>query len=217
MKFRGVRSREGVWSYASHPSQTAQRMGHPAVTLMSGVRLMRDRSTSKFYRVALLFLSLTVASAQAETFLHLVGETLSGRQMVLPDNAHGRIALLVIGFTKKSSQATREWGQRFRKDFGSDQRYVVYQVAVLEDVPRFIRGMVTSSIRRETPPGEQEHFVTLFNGEANLKRFVAYSAPDDAYLLLFDAKGEIRWRGHGLFLEEDYAGLQETTKQLGSE
>jgi hypothetical protein len=169
---------------------------------------------SQFHRVALLSLSLTVASAQGETLIHLASETLSGRPMALPDDAHGRIALLVIGFTKKSSQASRAWGQRFKKDFGNDQRYVVYQVAVLEDVPRFIRGMVTSGIRRETPPGEQDHFVTLFNGEADLKRFVSYSAPDEAFLLLLDTKREIRWRGHGLFREQDYAGLQEATKQL---
>jgi hypothetical protein len=48
-------------------------------------------------------------------------------------------------------------------------------VAVLEDVPGFIRGMVTSGIRRGIPPAEQDRFVTLFRGEADLKRFVAYS------------------------------------------
>jgi ATP10 protein len=170
---------------------------------------------SQFPRLAVLSLSLAVASAQAETFLHLASETLSGRQTVLPDDAHGRIALLVIGFTKKSSHATRAWGQRFNKDFGNNQHYVVYQIAVLQDVPRFIRGMVTSGIRRETPPGEQEHFLTAFNGEEDMKRFVSYSAPDEAYLLLLDAKGEIRWRGHGSFLEQNYADLQEATNKLG--
>ena len=176
---------------------------------------MRHRNTFQFHRVAVLSLAAVVASAQGETLLHLVGQTLSGRQIVLPDNAHGQIALLVIGFTKKSSQATRTWGERFKKDFGNDQRYVVYQVALLEDVPRFIRGMVTSGIRRDTPPAEQDHFVTLFNGETDLKRFVAYSGPDEAYLLLLDAKGEVRWRGHGLFREQDYAALQEAMKKQG--
>lgn len=178
---------------------------------------MRHRGSSRFCRVAILSLAALVLTAQSETLPRLKGETLADKPIVLPDDAHGKIALLVIGFTRKSSQATRAWGQRFNMDFGSDQRYVRYQVAVLEEVPRLIRGMVTSGIRREIAAGEQEHFVTLFNTEADLKRFVAYSAPDEAYLLLLDVKGEVRWRGHGLFREQDYAALQHAAKQFASE
>jgi hypothetical protein len=178
---------------------------------------MRHRDTSRFCRVAILSLAALVLSAQSETFPRLKGATLSDKQIVLPDDAHGKIALLVIGFTRKSSQATRAWGQRFNKDFGNDQRYVRYQVAVLEDVPKLIRGMVTSGIRRDIPAGEQEHFVIVVNGEADLKRFMAYSVPDEAYLLLLDAKGAVQWRGHGLFREQDYAALRDAAQQLAQQ
>jgi hypothetical protein len=77
--------------------------------------------------------------------------------------------------------------------------------------------MVTSGIRSSTPATEQDHFVILVHGEQDLKHFVGYSTPDDAYLLLLDAKGEIRWRGHGLFKDEDYAALKNVAKQLASE
>jgi hypothetical protein len=175
---------------------------------------MRHRSAFRFFRLAILFLAAFAVSAQSESLPRLEGKTLSGKQIVLPDDARGKIALLVIGFTKNSSPATRAWGQRFKKDFGNDQRYSVYPIAVLEDVPGFIRGMVTSGIRRGVPPGEQDRFVTLFQGQADLRRFVAYAGPDEAYLLLLDAKGEIQWRGHGLFGEQDYAALHDAAKQL---
>jgi hypothetical protein len=176
---------------------------------------MRHRNAFRFCRLAILFLAAFVVSARSETLPRLAGESLSGKEVVLPNDARGKIALLVIGFTKKSSHATQAWGQRFKKDFGNDLRYVVYPVAVLEDVPGFIRGMVTSSIRRGIPPGEQDRFVTLFQGEAGLKRVVAFSGPDEAYLLLLDAKGEVQRRGHGLFGEQDYAALHDVAKQLG--
>jgi hypothetical protein len=175
---------------------------------------MRLRSTFWFYLVAVLSLGYFVAFAQSQTLPRLEGETLSGKRIVIPDDARGKTALMVIGFTKKSSQATQAWGQRFKKDFGNDQRYVVYPVAVLEDVPGFVRGMVASGIRRGIPPAEQDRFVTLFRGEADLKRFVAYSGPDEAYLLLLDTKGQVQWRGHGLFREQDYAALQDAAIQL---
>jgi len=162
-------------------------------------------------------MALFAAFAGAESLPRLEGETLSKKPIVLPEAARGKIALLVMGFTKKGGQATGPWEKQFKNDFGADQRYAVYPVAVLEDVPRFIRGMVTSGIRSSTPPAEQDHFVVLVHGEQDLKHFVGYSTSDDAYLLLLDAKGEIRWRGHGLFKYEDYAALKNIAKQLASE
>jgi hypothetical protein len=164
--------------------------------------------------LAILCLAAFVVSAHSESLPRLKGETLSGKQIVLPDDAHGKIALLVIGFTKKGGQSTDVWGKRFKKDFGTDQRYVVYPVAVLEEVPRFIRGIVTSGMRRGVAPGEQDRFVTLFQGEAGLKHFVAYSSPDEPYLLLLDADGKVQWHGHGLFREQDYTALQDAAKRL---
>jgi hypothetical protein len=45
----------------------------------------------------------------------------------------------------------------------------------------------------------------MFQGEAGSKHFVAYSNPGGPYLLLLDTQGAVRWRGHGLFRQQDYA------------
>jgi hypothetical protein len=177
--------------------------------------IKKKREMARF--TCLGIVALFAAFACAESLPRLEGETLSKKAIVLPDAVHGKIALLVMGFSKKGGQATGPWEKQFKNDFGADQRYAVYPVAVLEDVPRFIRGMITNGIRSNTPPAEQDNFVILVHGEQDLKHFVGYSAPDDAYLLLLDAKGEIRWRGHGLFKDEDYAALKNVAKQLTSE
>jgi len=44
---------------------------------------------------------------------------------------------------------------------------------------------------------EQDSFVVVVRGEADLKRFAVYSGPDQACALLIDSRGEVRWRGHG--------------------
>ena len=92
----------------------------------------------------------------------------------------------------------------------------MYPIAVLEDMPRFVRGMATGGMRRGTPPEEQDKFVLLFHNEAEWKTFVGYAASDDAYLLLLDGEGEVRWRGHGILQEKDYALLREAAKQLAA-
>jgi hypothetical protein len=161
-----------------------------------------------------LFLAAFADSAPGETLLRLDGETLTGNRIILPDDARGKTALLVISFSKKGGEAARAWEERFKQDFGTDQRYVIYPIAVLEDAPRFIRGVIQSGIRRGTPVEEQDRFVIVVRGEADLKRFVGYSGPDDAYALLIDSRGEVRWRGHGTLREQDYAALRDAAKPL---
>src|SRR5487761_533661 len=177
---------------------------------------MRFQKRLLYCCISVLLLTALAAPLDAETLPRLDGETLSGKRIVLPDNDHGKIAFLLIGFSRRGGDATRAWEQRLNKDFGTDQKYVIHPVAVLEDAPRFIRGIIKSGIRRGTPLAEQDRFVILVNGEADLKRFVGYSASDDAYLLLIDGNGEVRWRGHGAFTEEKYSALRDAAGKLAT-
>jgi len=167
--------------------------------------------------LAAVVLMAQSASAPAAALPRLEGETLSGKKILLPDDTHGKIALLAIGFSRKGGDATRAWSERFRKDFGADPRLAVYPVAELEGAPRFVRGMIVGSMRKGTLTADRERFVTLFQGSEDLKRFVGFSAGDDAYLLLLDDKGTVRWRGHGVFREQDYAALQTAAKGLAAQ
>ena len=171
---------------------------------------------SRFFQIAILVLGTLVVNAPCQTLPHLEGETLSGKPIILPDAAHGKIALLTMGFSKKGGHVCGEWQKRFNQDFGKNASYAAYPVAVLEDMPRFVRGMATGGMRRDTPPEQLDKFVLLFHDEAEWKKFVGYAASDDAYLLLLDGKGEVRWRGHGVLQEKDYAPLREAAKQLAT-
>jgi len=156
-------------------------------------------------------------SADTTAMPRLEGDTLSGRRIVLPDDAHGKIAFLAIGFSKNSGDATRAWSDRFKKDFGTDPRFAVYPIAELEAAPRFVRGMIVSSMRKGTPAAKRDRFVTLFQGTEELKRFVGFATSDEAYLLLLDANGRVQWRGHGIFREKDYMALQAAAKKLAGQ
>jgi ATP10 protein len=161
---------------------------------------------------------LTAQSASAPTAVlpRLEGETLSGKKIVLPDDAHGKIALLAIGFSRKGGDATRAWSERFKKDFGADPRLAAYPVAELAGAPMFMRGMIVGSMRKGTPAADRDRFVTLFEGSEDLKRFVGFSSGDDAYLLLLDRSGTVQWRGHGVFREQDYSALQTAARGLAA-
>jgi hypothetical protein len=119
------------------------------------------------------------------------GETLSGKKMSLPAAAGGQPALLIIGFTHASQAQTKAWSARVH------DRFPAWSIAVLEDVPRLVRGMATHGIRSATPKEQFDRFLLVYHGEKELKEAAGFDRPDDAYLLVIDGTGAIRWSYHG--------------------
>jgi hypothetical protein len=80
---------------------------------------------------------------------------------------------------------------------GRLRRFPVWSIAVLEDVPHLVRGMVTHGIKSGTPKDLYNRLVLAYHGEKQLKQAAGFGRPDDAYLLVIDNAGAIRWSFHG--------------------
>ena len=154
-----------------------------------------------------LFVCLTSAVC-AETLPQIEGENLMGRKIVLPEAAAGHRAILVIGFSHASQGQTKAWADRLDREFPNRQMVTVYPVAVLEAVPRLVRGMASHGIKSGTPKEQRDRFLLVYHQEAELKMAAGFTAPDDAYILLLDASGAIRWRFHGPVTDSAVAELQ---------
>ena len=118
------------------------------------------------------------------------GETLAGKKVELP-GAFGAQAVVIVGFTHASQKQTKEWGQRLRG------QVPVWSIAVLEDAPKLVRGMAVHGIKSGTPKEDYDRFVVVVKGEKELKEAAGFATPDDAYLIVVDGAGTIRWRFHG--------------------
>lgn len=136
------------------------------------------------------------------------GESVAGRTVILPDAAKGHVAVLVFGFTKASKEPSGAWANKIFADFGSQSGFELYQLPVLEDVPRFVRGMVVSGIRKGTKENMRDHMVPILQGEAELKKLVGYKEPNDAYLVILNRSGQVVRQMHGPFSDAAYAQLR---------
>jgi hypothetical protein len=132
------------------------------------------------------------------------GESFTGRKVVLPDDAKEKVAVLVFGFTKASKGPTSAWGEKIFSEFGNQTGFELYQLPVLEDVPRFIRGMVISGMKKGIKENMRDHFVPILQGESELKKLVSYKEPDDAYLVVLDPSGKVGQQIHGPFSDAAY-------------
>jgi len=138
---------------------------------------------------------------------HTEAETLSGKKIVLPDALNGHAAVVVVGFTKRSQSQTAAWSTQLTKDYATEPRLQRYSIAVLDDVPGFIRGMVTSSIKRGVPRDQQDNFVVITHDAKPWRNLAAITTPDDAYVILFDETAHVIAQTHGS-VENAYAPLQ---------
>jgi hypothetical protein len=136
------------------------------------------------------------------------GENFVGERILLPDAAAGKVAILIFGFTKSSRVPTSAWADKLNAVFGARPDFTLYQLPVLEDVPRLLRGMVISGIKKGVAENKREHFVPILRGEAELKKFVHYHEPDDAYLVVLGRTGEILSQIHGSPDDANYARLR---------
>jgi hypothetical protein len=138
----------------------------------------------------LLVLCAGVLHAQ-QASLTIEGETLSGKKVSLPAAMDGQPALLIVGFTHGSQAQTKAWKLRL------DDRFPTWSIAVLEDVPHLVRGMVRHGIKSGTPKELYDRFLLVYHGEKQLKQAAGFERPEDAYLLLVDSAGSVRWSYHG--------------------
>jgi hypothetical protein len=150
----------------------------------------------------------------AQQLPRIEGDSLSGRHVVLPAAASGKVAVLILGFSKASKTPTAAWEKKITSDF-STQQVQVYQLPVLEEVPRIIRGMVISSMKGAVAAEKQDRFIPLLHGESELKKLVDFEQPADAYLIVLGPSSEIDYKTHGsIVTEAGYAQVREHIQLL---
>lgn len=166
----------------------------------------------------LFVLAAALASAQTlqlgTTVPPITGTTLEEQAITLPDASKGKVALLIITFSKAGGERGRGWSDVFLKDYPQDDKVTSYAIAMLEDVPSILRGMVRRGIKRGVPTSVRRRFVTVTQGEGQWKQRVGMKDDKDAYLLLLDSRGQLQWIHHGAFDPSVYASLKMKIAEL---
>jgi hypothetical protein len=145
----------------------------------------------------------------------LEGSYLTGKQARLPDASQGKIALLALGFTYESRSAVEAWSERFAAEFAKAQDVTYYEIPLIGGVGRLARWFIDGGMRRGTPKEKHENVITVYGGVDAWKQRVGYKQPKDAYLILIDRQGTIRWLHAGPFDESRFADLVAAARRLG--
>jgi len=156
--------------------------------------------------VLVLGAALSTTAASGPVIPVLPVESLSSKQLSLPADLPDVPCVFIVGFSRASGGPTSDWSRLLRTRLPSDS-VAIYSVAVIEDVPRWVRGLVVGSIRRGAPASTHDRFLLVTQGESAWKTLAAYSEPDTAYVLLTNAAHEVVWRIAGSPTEDKLAAL----------
>lgn len=136
---------------------------------------------------AVLFIAslLSAFPALSEEMPHITGESLSDKPVDFPSACAGSVCIIVIGFSHSSKSQVTAWADRTNAEFHNNPNVAIYSIAVLEDAPRFVRGMAVHGMKSGTPVGQRDHFAVVYKGELDLKRLTGFQKSEgaDAYIL----------------------------------
>ncbi len=138
----------------------------------------------------------TSAACLCQSMPATAGETLSGKRIVLAEATRGQPVVLVAGFSHEGGMGTGAWLKALKAD-PALSGIVVYQVAMLEKAPGFVRGMIKSGMRKGLTSAEQDRSVVLTQDEQLWRDYFDVSDDKDPYVMLIGADGKVLWHGHG--------------------
>jgi hypothetical protein len=172
----------------------------------------------RIFTCVFLFFGTAIASAQTlrpgKAIPQMKGTTLEGQEIILPDAVRGKVTLLIITFSKAAGELGRGWNDPFLKDYPQDDKVTSYAIAMLEDVPSLLRGMVRGGIKKGVPSSMRRRFLTVKQDENQWKQYLSLKNDRDPYLILLDGNGHLQWIHSGAFDPTVYGGVKARIAEL---
>ncbi len=132
----------------------------------------------------------------------LKGQTLTGRTAVLPrTSSAGQVTLVAMGFTYRSRFPVEAWAEWYRATVGSRTDVTFFEVPMIGGAATLGRWFINRGMRNGTPAELHDQVITVYGGTGDWQRRLSYSSEhkDDAYLIVVDREGVVRWLYHGAF------------------
>ncbi len=136
-------------------------------------------------------------------------KTLSGKRLVLPDDAEGRVVLIGVAFVREAQSMLDSWMDHFEE---LCQGKEVYELPIIEsDLWKIFSGFIDRGMRSGIPEEKHDLVGTHYGDASEFKEKLGIVDTDLGYVFLVDEEGNIKFRGEG---HADEEGKKEMLKQV---
>ncbi len=113
------------------------------------------------------------------------GKSLDGSPGELPKGLGGKTAVIAFGFSRDAGGVIRSWAEQIGNDA------IVYQVPVLEGVPRLFRSLTESSIRKDSGEKYKDRVLMLYREEKEWRSRLGVADDKTAHIVVVDTTGRV--------------------------
>jgi ATP10 protein len=145
----------------------------------------------------------------------LEGESLAGKNVVLPKDAAGKVGFIALGFSRNSQYSIEKWMKRFKEDFKNTPGVIAYTVPVIEgSMGHMAKPFITGGMRKGMPKEDQPTMVPIFTSSHDWYQRMQVSDENLGYLIVIDQQGKVAWVYRQAYSDDVYNQLVKQVRML---
>lgn len=162
------------------------------------------------------FISLNLTMQKGLSFPSIEGETLSGKQVKIPESTQGKITIVGMAYSKKSEAMLKTWFQPMYNKFiaksgmfDADYDVNIYFIPMFTGTKKLAYGKTIKKLK-ESSKKDLHPYVMFYKGE--LEPYVTdlkMERDDLPYFFVLDEDGEIIYTTKGFYNDNKMEVLEE--------
>ena len=147
-------------------------------------------------------------------FPKISSETLARTEIILPEEAQDKIALITIAFKHGTQQQLDTWLNPFLEAFGTKPGFVFYEIPMLSSVVKLFAFRIDGGMRAGIPEEKHKNVMTFYGNYTKYTRQLHIDDLTLGYAFLLDREGIIRWHGEGFATEDMIREMIDSARRL---
>ncbi len=146
---------------------------------------------------------------EGKKFPKIEGESLSGDEVVLPDDADGEVILIAVAFKRSAQEGLDSWMNYFEEVCEGKE---AYELPVIEgSLWGVFSGFIDTGMKSGIPKEKHDKIVTLYGDASEFREELEIEGESLGYVFLLDEDGRIIFKGEG---EANEKGKEDLLKKV---
>ncbi|MBS3817725.1 MAG: hypothetical protein KGY76_09215 [Candidatus Thermoplasmatota archaeon] len=146
---------------------------------------------------------------EEKKFPKIEGESLSGKEVTLPDDTEGEVILVAVAFKREAQGMIDSWMNYFEELCEGKE---AYELPVIESsFWKVFSGFIDSGMKSGIPEEKHDSVVTHYGDASDFKETLGIEDKRLGYVFLLDENGRVVFKGEGY---ADEGGKEELLKHV---
>jgi len=150
---------------------------------------------------------------EGKKFPKIKAKSLSGKEVVLPDDVEGEAILVGVAFKRKAQEMLDSWTDYF--DILCEGKKDIYELPIIEGTLwKIFSSFIDKGMKSGIPEDMHDNVVTHYGDASDVKEKLGIEDDNLGYVFLLDEEGRVLFKGEGHADKEGKEELLEHIKRV---